>query len=215
MSKLPTLRPSLLDYLTEQKRNALRQASSSAFARSGTSVTAEGVVTVDGELDVTGAMVVGGTLSLPAGIINNDALTSPVVLGVVNLTATGFAVTTSWSDAAATSFTVPAGCTQLLATCSAGVFAVNPNTTGGSNGTGGDALDCRVLLNGSGSAGFAWGMSGSNGFTSASSSGSFVFSGLTPGATLSISAQALALYQNLGSNVANKANINATLTWLR
>ena len=215
MSKLPTLRPSLLDYLTEQKRNALRQASSSAFALSGTSVTAEGVVTVDGELDVTGAMVVGGTLSLPAGIIDNAALTSPVVLGVVSLTNTGFAVTTSWSDAAATTITVPPGCTQLLATCSAEVYAINPNTTGGSNGTGGDFLDVRVLLNGSGSAGFAIGLSGSNGFTSSSSSGSFVFSGLTPGATLAISAQVLAGYQALGSNVVNKANINATLVWLR
>jgi len=215
MSKLPTLRPSLLDYLTEQKRNALRQASSSAFALSGTSVTAEGVVTVDGELDVTGAMVVGGTLSLPAGIIDNAALTSPVVLGVVSLTNTGFAVTTSWSDAAATTITVPPGCTQLLATCSAEVYAINPNTTGGSNGTGGDFLDVRVLLNGSGSAGFAIGLSGSNGFTSSSSSGSFVFSGLTPGATLAISAQSLAGWQALGSNVVNKANINATLVWLR
>lgn len=48
MSKLPTLRPSLLDYLVEQKRGAARQARTSAFARSGTSVTAEGVTTVDG-----------------------------------------------------------------------------------------------------------------------------------------------------------------------
>jgi hypothetical protein len=61
MAKLPTLRPSLLDYLDEQKRNAQRQASSSAFARSGTAVSAEGVVTVDGELDVVGALVVDGT----------------------------------------------------------------------------------------------------------------------------------------------------------
>jgi len=50
MSKLPTLRPSLLDYLEGQKRNAKRQANSSAFARSGTSVTAEGVVEVGGLL---------------------------------------------------------------------------------------------------------------------------------------------------------------------
>ena len=145
----------------------------------------------------------------------NDLLTKVVASDIVNTTNTGFAVTTAWSDAAATTITVPTGFTQLLATCSAEVFAVNPNTTGGSNGTGGDALDCHVLLNGSTSAGFAWGMSGSNGFTSASSSGSFKFTGLTPGATLQISTQVLALYQALGSNVANKATINATLIWLR
>jgi hypothetical protein len=234
MSKLPTLRPSLLDYLTEQKRNALRQASSSAFARSGTSVTAEGVVTVagaqqsadfDGDLAAGDAGTTGwalnaaraafGALFLRPGSIENDSLVSPVASDIVNFTDTGFAVTTAWSDAAATTITVPAGFTQLLATCTAGAFAVDPNTTGGSNGTGGDALDCHVLLNGSTSAGFAWGMSGSNGFTSSSSSGSFKFTGLTPGATLQISTQVLALYQALGSNVANKATINATLIWLR
>jgi len=207
--------------LRQQARAAQRQQQSSAFARSGTAVTAEGVTTVDGELDVAGTLnvtgntVIGGTLSLPNGIVDNAALTSPVVLGVVNLTNTGFAVTTAWSDAAATTITVPAGCTQLLATCSAEVYARNPNTTGGDNGAGGDLLDCRVLLNGSASTGFAWGLGGSGGFTSAASSGSFQFSGLTPGATLSISAQALAVLQAFGSDAVNKANINATLVWLR
>jgi len=221
MSRLPSTGPSLQRYLRQQARAAQRQQQSSAFALSGTSVVAADVTEVDGTLNVVGNLnvsgpaVITGTLSLPAGIIDNAALTSPVVLGVVSFTDTGFAVTTSWSDAAATTITVPAGCTQLLATCNAGVYASNPNTTGGSNGTGGDFLDCRVLLNGSGSAGFAIGLSGSNGFTSSSSSGSFVFSGLTPGATLAISAQSLAGWQALGSNVVNKANINATLVWLR
>ena len=192
-------------------------------------------LTVGGSLDVTGPMVVGGTanfdgnttiggnaaitgtLSLPAGIINNDALTSPVVADIVNLTNTGFTVPANptWGNAVSTTITVPPGCTQLLATCTAEAYAINPNTTGGSNGTGGDILDCRVLLNGSASAGYGIGLSGSNGFTSSSSSGSFHFSGLTPGATLSIATQVLAVYQAFGSNVDNKATINATLIWLR
>jgi hypothetical protein len=185
------------------------------------SVTAEGETTVDGSLNVTGNLEVSGhaaitgTLSLPAGIIDNAALTSPVIPGIVNTTDTGFAVTLTWADAAATTITVPAGCTQLLATCNAGVYASNPNTTGGSNGTGGDLLCCRISLNGSVSIGGDWGLSGSNGMTSASSSGSFQFSGLTPGDTLPISAQVCSAYQSLGSNATNRANINATLIWLR
>jgi hypothetical protein len=201
----------------------VRVAQSSTFARSGTSVTAEGQTTVDGTLNVTGNLEVSGhaaitgTLSLPAGIIDNAALTSPVVPGIVNFTNTGFTVPVNptWGNAAATTITVPAGCTQLLATCTAEAYAINPNTTGGSNGTGGDILDCRVLLNGSASTGYGIGLSGSNGFTSSSSSGSFEFSGLTPGATLNIATQVLAVYQAFGSNVDNKATINATLIWLR
>ena len=63
MSRLPTLRPSLLDYLVEQKRGAARQARTSAFARSGTSVTAEGVTTVDGTQNLTGDLNVSGEFS--------------------------------------------------------------------------------------------------------------------------------------------------------
>ena len=223
MSKLPRLGPSLTAHLVENRRQMQRQAASSSFARSGMSATAEGETTVDGSLIVTGNLEVSGhaaitgTLSLPSGIINNDALTSPVVAGIVNQTATGFTVPVNptWGNAVSTTITVPPGCTQLLATCTAEAYAINPNTTGGSNGTGGDILDCRVLLNGSASAGYGIGLSGSNGFTSSSSSGSFEFSGLTPGATLSIATQVLAVYQAFGSNVDNKATINATLVWLR
>ena len=218
----------------------IRESTSNLLGTAGIRLTQLGMfidssLTVGGSLDVTGPMVVGGTadfsgdttiggnaaitgtLSLPAGIINNDALTSPVVAGIVNQTATGFTVPVNptWGNAVSTTITVPAGCTQLLATCTAEAYAINPNTTGGSNGTGGDILDCRVLLNGSASAGYGIGLSGSNGFTSSSSSGSFQFSGLTPGAVLNIAAQVLAVYQAFGSNVDNKATINATLVWLR
>jgi hypothetical protein len=200
----------------------IREATSNLLGTAGIRLTQLGMfidssLTVGGSLDVTGPMVVGGTLSLPAGIINNDALTSPVVADIVNLTNTGFTVPANptWGNAVSTTITVPPGCTQLLATCTAEAYAINPNTTGGSNGTGGDILDCRVLLNGSASAGYGIGLSGSNGFTSSSSSGSFHFSGLTPGATLSIATQVLAVYQAFGSNVDNKATINATLIWLR
>ena len=176
-----------------------------------------GTADFDGDTTIGGNAAITGTLSLPAGIIDNAALSSPVVADIVNLTNTGFTVPANptWGNAVSTTITVPPGCTQLLATCTAEAYAINPNTTGGSNGTGGDILDCRVLLNGSASAGYGIGLSGSNGFTSSSSSGSFHFSGLTPGATLSIATQVLAVYQAFGSNVDNKATINATLIWLR
>jgi len=60
MSRLPKLRPSLTDYVVEQTRQAGRQARTSAFARSGTSVTAEGTTTTDGTWDLSGDLNVSG-----------------------------------------------------------------------------------------------------------------------------------------------------------
>ena len=60
MSKLPSTGPSLQRYLRQQAHTAQRQQQSSAFARSGTSVTAEGVTTVDGTQNLTGDLNVSG-----------------------------------------------------------------------------------------------------------------------------------------------------------
>src|SRR5665647_2399920 len=99
MSRLPETGPSLRRIIEQQKRQANRAADASPYTRSGTSVTAEDEVTVDGALIVTGPLdvtgpaafagdttiggnaAITGTLSLPAGIINNAALTSPVGVG--------------------------------------------------------------------------------------------------------------------------------------
>ena len=136
----------LLD-LIKSVQLQIRESTSNLLGTAGIRLTQLGMfidssLTVGGSLDVTGPMVVGGTLSLPAGIIDNAALTSPVVPDIVNFTNTGFTVPANptWGNAAATTITVPAGCTQLLATCTAEAYAINPNTTGGDNTLGGDLL---------------------------------------------------------------------------
>ena len=128
MSKLPDANPTLTAYLVRQRRQAERQANSSAFNRSGTSVTAEGVTEVDGELDVTGDLVVSGhaaitgTLSLPAGIIDNDALAHPTIVGSAAAEfGMSSAIALSANPAAPTTLTtlsvvVPAGATNAIAT---------------------------------------------------------------------------------------------------
>lgn len=50
MSRQPETGPSLRRYLTQQKRQAGRAQNSSPYTRSGTSVTAENEVTVDGQM---------------------------------------------------------------------------------------------------------------------------------------------------------------------
>ena len=167
MSKLPTLRPSLLDYLVEQKRGAERQANSSAFARSGTSVTAEGVVTVagaqqsadfDGDLAAGNAGTKGwalnavraafGELFLRPGSVGNDALTNPVTAQSVYGFVTNFAITATGTTVKTITIAVPAGFTSAVVSVTGRCFGVNPNTTGGSNGAGADYLYCVGKVNG-------------------------------------------------------------------
>ena len=120
MSRLPSTGPSLRRYLRQQARTAQRQQQSSAFNLSGTSVVAPDVTEVDGTLNVVGNLNVSGpaaitgTLSLPAGIIDNAALASPVQVGSASASVTNFATTATNADIATASITVPTGFTQAL-----------------------------------------------------------------------------------------------------
>ena len=87
-----------------------------------------------------------GTLSLPAGIIGNDALANPVASQSVYDTVSNFTlgasrpVTSPITVIKTVTITVPAGFTAANVSMISRVFAYNNNTTGGANGTGGDYL---------------------------------------------------------------------------
>lgn len=233
MSKLPKLRPSLLDYLTEQKRGAARQARTSAFARSGTSVTAEGVTTVDGELDVTGTLdvtgplavhgtaafdgnttiggnaAITGTLSLPAGIIDNAALASPITAAVGHNDngATNFAVTTTRTTVASYTFTVPAGFTRALILAVAQADAVNTTAAV-------DTLVVGAYLNGTFTGIAAAQDVAPGGFGGATKATARLLTGLTGGGTFTVST-GIYCYLGWASHAANSCNIDATVVYLR
>jgi len=80
--------------------------------------------TVSGSLGVSGPMTVSGTLSLPAGIIGNDALTSPLKVDSASASVTNFATTASDVNVVTASIAIPAGFTQALvyASAIAGVY---------------------------------------------------------------------------------------------
>jgi len=145
MSRLPSTGPSLQRYLRQQARTAQRQQQSSAFNLSGTSVVAEDVTEVDGSLNVVGSLnvsgpaVITGTLSLPAGIIDNAALASPVVPQAVYFSDSHTLIAASAIVSTAT-FTVPAGFTSAIVSVAVQANGVNQNTTGGDDGLGGDTL---------------------------------------------------------------------------
>src|SRR5690348_4794921 len=149
------------------------------------------------------------------GSVSNDALTSPVVPGVHKVNNNGFPVTLSWAEVVGGNVTVPDNCTRLLATSSVWVYAINPNTTGGSNGTGGDTLWCYIDIGGSSGEVYGLGLSGSGGYTTATSGFSVLKTDLTPGGTLRIKGMASSGYASLGSDSFNAATISTTLIWLR
>ena len=256
MSKLPDANPTLTAYLVRQRRQAERQANSSAFNRSGTSVTAEGVTEVEGELDVTGALVVtgtetvngplavhgtaafdgattiggtlgvtgpttlgapttvsgslgvsgpmtvSGTLSLPAGIIDNAALANQVTAGVASaVTQTGWATTTSMASKASTTVTTPAGFTSALVTALG--MVVFQDTTA-------NRFDCQCVIEGTQGPTI---ISLANLTGSASPSQTRVVP-VTGGQVLNIDVQVLSVVAT-GGMAANQAVITASVVFLR
>lgn len=214
MSRLPETGPSLQRYLRRQARAAQRQQQSSAFARSGTSVS-EDVVTVDGELDVTGAMVVGGTLSLPAGIIDNAALANPIQVTDIYLDATNFAVTTSYVSLASATITVPAGFTKAKVTVIGQVGCYDPHTTGGSNALGGDYIYCRPFIDGTFGHPLGTVLLGSGGWAYDITPLSTTLTGLTGGGTFTVGVQGGVTFANMAANVGNEAVLSGDISWFR
>lgn len=98
----------------------------------------------DGAALFKGPVVIEGTLSLPAGIIDNDALSSPLEPGSAGLSHSNFALATTATVLAQASIPVPAGYTRAMVMngVSAGAMnsTANPDfiyVSASINGTGG------------------------------------------------------------------------------
>ncbi|NUO59004.1 MAG: hypothetical protein HOV78_20275 [Hamadaea sp.] len=155
-------------------------------------------------------------IRLRGGIIGNDALTSPVIQSVARNRVTGFGLTTSYVELAGVDVVVPSLCTQVLANVNASVFAYNPNTTGGSNGTGGDAYYVIAAIGGQSTNGEEpLGVSGNGGYTTVRTADTFIITGLTPGQTIRLSVYGASAYASVASNAANVAKVSAGLSFLR
>ncbi|WP_066586338.1 hypothetical protein [Cellulomonas timonensis] len=94
----------------------------------GIGVDLEGM-TIASSLAVTGNMLVQGTLALPAGIIGNEALATPVGWGYATDAQDGFGVGTAFSSLAPASFVVPPGFTSAALLVFGKVRIFNPNAT--------------------------------------------------------------------------------------
>ena len=84
-----------------------------------------GRLDVEGELRVTGPTRIEGPLSLPAGIIDNEALARPIVMDSEIGSGAAFSVPNGWADLASCTIVVPAGFTRAYYTAIATVLAQN------------------------------------------------------------------------------------------
>lgn len=100
-----------------------------------------GELLIEGDLEVTGNTVIGGTLSLPAGIIDNDALANPVRAAGNSVIQNAIGAATSDQAYASASIPVPAGFSQALVLVN--VYAGLSNTSGAS-----DNLYVKARING-------------------------------------------------------------------
>lgn len=78
----------------------------------GISVTPEGM-TIGSALTITGDTRIEGTLSLPAGIIDNEALANPIAHRSTWDSVSNFALPNAWTDYVSVSLTVPPGFTRM------------------------------------------------------------------------------------------------------
>lgn len=163
-------------------------------------LTVSGTQTVSGSLEVTGDTVIGGTLSLPAGIIDNDALASPVVPVMFSAIASGavLAAAPAWTTVVSATVDVLDGFTKAVV-----VAITAAQISGGPVGT-----SSRVVVGGTG--GQAFGQS--NDFWVWSSSTRLV-TGLTPGSSFNVLGQAGAA--GSGTYTAATASIEGVAIWLR
>ena len=91
------------------------------------SMQVDGSETVNGPLLINGPATITGALSLPAGIIGNDALAAPLEPQVLNSDADGFTLTPAEQDFCVTTFTVPAGYKKAVIIATGTVNGYNTN----------------------------------------------------------------------------------------
>lgn len=210
-----TLRSELL----EQRRQMKVLGAASKLARSGLSVPEEDVTQVDGslnvvgDLNVSGAAEITGTLSLPAGIIDNEALAKPVVPQTVWERASGFSVAVPWSTVITKTVTVPDGFTTLDVEASARVTAFynNPGT-----GSGVDYLYALLYVGADDSEFYPVAVTDNGGSGTNHVFRNTVLTGLTAGASVTLELQASTGFNTwAGPYLDNVAQLGASLRWTR
>jgi hypothetical protein len=166
-----------------------------------------GTTSIDGTTTINGPAKITGTLELPAGIIGNDALTSPLKPAAIHADATNFplAIGANAEKVRAT-ITVPAGYTQALVLATVTMSNRNPLAVA-------DDMYLACTINGEspGWSGQVTVGTGETGFIT--NSASTLAEGL--GSTFYIAAKASSGNAAWAANVNATANVDAIVVFLR
>lgn len=179
----------------------------------GGNLNVTGTENVSGALNVTGPMTVGGTLSLPNGIINNDALASPVSPDWGFASASNYPLPAGQANRvtrASFTLTVPAGYTKALIQAWAQDTGVNSTGTF-------DYLQSYVSIGG-GSGRWAWCPSPTTpaGYSTTSlATSTYLMTGLTGGQTITIASQPYTTNAGWVAATGNGTILAATCLYLR
>jgi hypothetical protein len=169
-----------------------------------------GTMDVTGNADFTGNVHIGGTLDLPAGIINNDALQAPVYPAVYHADTQNISITSGSNvEKVGVDVAVPAGYTQALVS-----LTITMNMTNNSAST--DLAYVGANINGT-SPGWASVASATVGQAiSLNNTVVALVTGLTGGGTFRLTGKASSgtnTWPAAGSS--NVMNLNATVQFLR
>jgi hypothetical protein len=205
--------------LDETRRTLRRMQSASPFF--GTGMHPNGDGGIDSDNFVAGSS--GYSFKADGNAEFNDitirgaaiGIDAPVLIQTVRASASNFALTLTLTEKAGVDVTVPEGCTRLRSIALGRMYIVNPNTTGGADGTGTSAIYVQAGVGGSVSVATPTGISGSNGFATTNGDDSFELDGLTPGQVVRVNVLGACAYASIAASTDNYASVVASLTWLR
>jgi hypothetical protein len=177
-------------------------------------INVDGDATFNGDTTIGGNAAITGTLSLPAGIIDNDALANPVKVGGVWQSASNFTVAVAWSDVISTDVTVPDGFTACTVQANGRITAFYNNA---GTGSGVDYLYAHLYVGTATSGYYPLAVTDNGGSGTNQVFRHAIFTGLTPGDTLNFTLQASTGFNTWTSPTApgNQATLGASISWYR
>jgi len=169
--------------------------------------TADGAATFNGPLNIGGAARITGTLSLPAGIIDNDALSNPINYGSVGASEGSFSIDTTHRKRAVQAITIPPGFSQATVLVVANVNASNTTSSG-------DYLYAQAYAASGIGASSIQPIAASGGIGSASASAIQTLTGLS-GGTIEVGSYVYCAFGPWSATAYNQANVNAIVWFTR
>lgn len=165
-----------------------------------------------GQVEFDGDVVISGTLSLPAGIINNDALANPLDFSADSADSSNFALSVAGAPVASKTITVPAGFTKAVVQGFGIIQAFNTTATL-------EYLYAKVSISWPGESNASrWlltPLTPNNGSGSLSVNNQVEIPGLTPGQQIVVSIMASSAFAALPAAGLNEAAINCLVIWAR